>query len=194
MTRTQMREVCSRWRCFFARILFGSIVLITVSNVAFHSGIDEEAGVEWAAIYRMPDPSLTISKGIQQRYGLFFSLRDMSSRQTALEIPSYWDGAPQERQFHEFLRPVILGVSNIEEVIPSNDLRFDSAGDWWSISRETLEGDGLIVMEGRSRPNGRQPWYEWRIVSASESPPIYQLHVTSENQYLFLDPRVAGGP
>ena len=172
-------------------VVVAGMIAILVSNVLLHRSIDREAGLEWSAVTRLDDQALTASQGIQQRYGLFFSLRKVAGGQTVIEIPTRWRGSTQERQFEEFFRSALIGVSDVKSVVTRPDLPFTPLSVWSESTWAEFNEEGFILREGRSRANSRQPWYVWRIVAASERPPVLQVWASSDNEFIFFDPRIS---
>ena len=188
------QKASQRRRTATASIAAAALVTIAVSNIAMHRSIDARAGENWAAIQRLDTPSLTASLTIRQRYGMFFALRDVISDRTVLEIPTTWRGSAQERQFEEFFNPVLIGVSQVAQVDAVDSVPFGTADDWFEPTLKVLRKEGYTVAEGRSRANGRQPWYRWRIIAASHNPPVLQVLASPGNNFVLLDPRIKAVP
>ena len=188
------QKAVRRRRTTTAVIASAALATIALSNIALHRSIDASAGENWAAIQRLDNPSSTASLTIRQRYGMFFALRDIISDRTVLEIPTTWRGSVQERQFEEFFSPVLAGVSQVARVDAVDSVPYGTADDWFEPTMKALRKEGYTVAEGRSRATGRQPWYQWRIIAASENPPVLQVLASPENNFVLVDPRIRSVP
>ena len=188
--RRSGRQKVNVGRCLTGMMALLAVSSILISNVLLHRSIDESAGLNWAAIHRLEDPKLTESLTIRQRYGLFFALRARVSDRTILEIPTGWRGSDQERQFEDFFSPVLAGVSQLREVNAVDSVPYGTAEEWFEPSLKQLRKAGLNVDEGRSRANGRNPWYSWRVVTASKNPAVLQVLASPENNFVLIEPTV----
>lgn len=187
---TETRKASGAVRYLAGAVALVALCVISISSLYLHRSIDESAGVNWAAITRLDDPKLTASLTIRQRYGMFFALRAQASDRTVLEIPSGWRGSDQERQFEEFFSPVLAGVSQIREVVAVDSVPYGTADDWFEPSVKELRKAGLNVAEGRSRANGRNPWYRWRIVTSSTNPRVLHVLSSPENNFVLVESTV----
>ena len=177
-------------RSLLGAVAFAALSSILISNLYLHRPTDESAGLNWAAIHRLEDPKLTESSTIRQRYGLFFALRARVSDRTILEIPTGWRGSDQERQFEDFFSPALAGVSQIREVVAVDSVPYGTAEIWFEPSLKQFRKAGLKVVEGRSRANGRNPWYHWRIITSSSNPRVLQVLSSPENNFVLVEPGV----